>query len=39
MKILKIGGSILTDKTNESLVDAARHSEIKRVAEEVAAHP
>ena len=39
MKILKIGGSILTDKTNESLVDAARCSEIKRVAEEVAAHP
>lgn len=39
MKILKIGGSILTDKTNESTVDAARHSEIRRVAEEVAVHP
>jgi isopentenyl phosphate kinase len=39
VKILKIGGSILTDKTNESAVDAVRHSEIRRVAEEVAAHP
>lgn len=39
MKILKIGGSILTDKKNESLANAARHSEIRRVAEEIAAHP
>jgi len=29
----------LTDKTNESLANAARHSEIKRVAEEIAACP
>ena len=35
-KVLKIGGSILTDKTRG---DAARQDEISRVAQEIAAHP
>ena len=35
-KVLKIGGSILTDKTRG---DAARQDEISRVAEEIAARP
>ncbi|MDM7939956.1 MAG: isopentenyl phosphate kinase [Methanothrix sp.] len=36
MKVLKIGGSILTDKKT---IGAARLREIQRIAEEIAAHP
>jgi isopentenyl phosphate kinase len=35
-KVLKIGGSILTDKTRDN---AARRDEISRVAQEIAARP
>ncbi len=35
-KVLKIGGSILTDKTRDN---AARLDEISRVAQEIAARP
>jgi isopentenyl phosphate kinase len=36
VKVLKIGGSILTDKNRSA---TARHEEIRRVAEEIAASP
>ncbi|MDM7940324.1 MAG: uridylate kinase, partial [Methanothrix sp.] len=36
MRVLKIGGSILTDKKR---IGAARQREIQRIAEEIAADP